>query len=85
MQYIKSSKHSFDILGFSNMTSQADEFSEDNEIYQFLNKEKLDFNINLSKSQDMIHFPPLNLSDDGDNSDDDAHSSAKLGSLKVVV
>ena len=64
------------------MTSQADEFSEDNQIYQFLNKEKLDFNINLSKSQDMIHFPPFNLSDDSDNSDDDAHPSAKLGSLK---
>ena len=63
------------MLGFSNMTSKADEFSEDNQIYQFSDKEKLDFNVNLSWSQDMIHFPPFNLSDDSDNSGDDAHPS----------
>ena len=68
------------MLGFSNMTSKADEFNEDNQIYRFSDKEKLDFNVNLSKSQDMIHFPPFNLSDDSDNSADDAHPWAKLGS-----
>ena len=65
------------------MTSKADEFSEDNQIYQFSDKEKLDFNMNLSKSHDMINFPPFNLSDDSDNSDDDAHPLAKLGSEKA--
>ena len=70
------------MLGFSNMTSKADEFSEDNQIYQFSDEEKLDFNINLSKSLDMIHFPPFSLSDDTDNSDDDAHQLAKLGSIR---
>ena len=44
------------MLGFSNMTSKADEFSEDNQIYQFSNKVKLAYNFRGGKNQSLNIF-----------------------------